>query len=96
MSEVLLSPRAAEEIAAIRRWNEGQLQGLGDEFLEELGQFIEAVSVTPGLHAVVAHDVRRGSLLKFPFTVFYHVRGQQLVVLGVLCNKNVGQLCHTE
>jgi len=94
MIDVVLSPRAADEIEAVRRWNDGQLQGLGDEFIEELGQFFEAASLSPDLHGLVAYDVRRGGLLKFPVSVFYQMRDEQLVVLGVLCNRNVSQLCH--
>lgn len=94
MIDVVLSPRAAEEIEAVRRWNDGQLQGLGDDFIEELGQFLEAASLSPEVHGVVAYDVHRGGLLKFPVSVFYQIREQQLVVLGVLCNRNVSQLSH--
>ena len=53
MTEVHLSPRAAGEVEAIRRWNEGQLQGLGDEFLSELEEFLEAVSVSPRMYSPV-------------------------------------------
>jgi toxin ParE1/3/4 len=88
MSNVLLGPAAAQDIRRIHRWNEDQLQGLGDEFLEELGHFLEATSLTPAVHDAFAPDVRRGRLVKFPFTVFYRIQERQFIVLGVWCNKN--------
>jgi hypothetical protein len=94
MIDVVIGPKAAEEIRAVHRWNEGQLQGLGDELLDELHHFFEAVGAMPDQHEVVAFDVRRGALVKFPYTVYYRVQDRRLIILGVICNKEVVLLNH--
>jgi hypothetical protein len=95
MIDVVIGPKAAEEIRTVHRWNEGQLQGLGDELLDELHQFFESAGAMPDQHEVVAYDVRRGSLVKFPYSVYYRVQNGRLIVLGVICNKEIVQLTNT-
>lgn len=95
MIDVVIGPKAADEIRKIHRWNEGQLQGLGDELLDELNHFFESAGAMPDQHEVIAYDVRRGSMVKFPYSIYYRVQSHSLIVLGVICNKEVVELNNT-
>jgi toxin ParE1/3/4 len=75
----------AEEAA---RWYEGQRDGLGNEFLDELARGLETIETSP--HAFTrlgsprsAREVRRFVLQRFPFKIIYEVRANEVLVLAV-------------
>ena len=72
------------DLASARSWYEEQRGGLGDEFLAAVGATIDAIERFPEIFARVHGDVRRATVGRFPFAVFYSVESTRVVVLAVL------------
>lgn len=83
---VLRRPARAEFDAAID-WYERQQPGLGAEFASQVQVVFDRISATPEMHAVVHRDVRKASVNKFPYLIFYRLRTNKLVVISVFHNK---------
>jgi hypothetical protein len=69
------SARALREIGEAREWYELQSPGLGDEFLTAMELQLKRLEQAPLLYAEIIPRVRRALLPRFPFGLFYAVRG---------------------
>jgi hypothetical protein len=83
-----LCPEADAEIDAAARWYQSQVQGLGEQFLDELVDGLQAIEHHPHrypsyLRAPKGRDVRRHLLKRFPYCIIYEVRAAHLLVLAV-------------
>jgi plasmid stabilization system protein ParE len=78
------SARALREIGEAREWYELQSPGLGDEFLAAMELQLKRLEQAPLLYAEIIPRVRRALLPRFPFGLFYAVRGDLVHVLAVL------------
>lgn len=78
------SPRAVRETGEAREWYETQNPGLGDEFVAALELQIKRLEQAPLLYGEVMPGVCRALLPRFPYGVFYVVRGELVHVLAVL------------
>jgi toxin ParE1/3/4 len=83
---VLRRPARAEFDAAID-WYEKQQPGLGVDFAERVQAVFDRISATPEMHAIVYRDIRKTSVRKFPYLVFYRLRPNRVVVVSVFHNK---------
>ena len=79
---LLVRPAAAADIEEAVAWYEAQRPGLGDEYLEAVGHALAAVRESPRLHGVVHRDVRRIKVRRFPYSVFYRILDQDIIVVG--------------
>jgi toxin ParE1/3/4 len=75
---------ARREIVNVARTYEGQRQGLGGLFLDEIGRIEAHISDGPRLYQIVVGGVRRAVLRRFPFGLFYLDEDQRIVVLACL------------
>jgi plasmid stabilization system protein ParE len=50
---------------------EERLPGKGEEFAEDVYQKVQQISNGPLSHSVIFKDVRKASLSKFPFNIYY-------------------------
>ena len=82
-----IRPEAERDIGGAAAWYEGQREGLGHEFLDEVARTIKLIARTPSLYPLVHRQTRRALLNRFPFAVFYRVDGQQLMVVAVMHAK---------
>ena len=73
---------AQAETEAATAWYEAQRPGLGVEFLAALDEAIEAVRTHPQAYPVVLRDIRRARLPRFPYSLFYRVHDEQLLVIA--------------
>ena len=80
---VVFRRAAKEELEEAAAWYEDRRRGLGEEFLNEIGEAIERAATYPERHPVVFGDVRRTVLRRFPFAVYFRPRDQTLVVLAI-------------
>lgn len=80
--EVLLRPEAEADIGESYRWYEGQVDGLGEEFLRAVDACISLIQRNPSAYAPIHQDVRRALVRKFPFGVFYFVEADRVIVIG--------------
>jgi plasmid stabilization system protein ParE len=78
------SSRALREIGEAQEWYELQNTGLGEEFIAAMELQLKRLEHTPLLYAEVIPGVRRSLLPRFPFGLFYTVRGDTVYILAVL------------
>lgn len=78
------SARALREVGAAHDWYAAQVPGLGNEFLAAIALQIERLMQAPLLYAEVVPGVRRALLPRFPYGLFFAVRGHRVQVLAVL------------
>lgn len=78
------SSRALREIGEAQEWYELQNYGLGEEFIAAMELQLKRLEQAPLLYAEVIPNVRRAFLPRFPYGLFYAVRGNLVHVLAVL------------
>lgn len=84
---MILRPEAEADLADARSWYERQQEGLGGEFLECVGELLEKIELMPELHQIIYHHVRRAQTRRFPFSVYYCIEADEVVVIGVLHSR---------
>jgi plasmid stabilization system protein ParE len=67
-------------------WYEQQAE-LGLEFLDCVADSLTRIAATPESCEIVYEDVRRAVVQRFPYSVFYQVEQQQIVVLAIFHSK---------
>ena len=78
-----LRPRAEADLEDAFRWYEARLPGLGEVFLRSIDACFARIQRHPEAHAEAHPGVRRASLRRFPYGVFYVVREDRIDVLAV-------------
>ena len=80
---VVFRRAAKEEFEDATAWYQERRLGLGEQFVSEINEAIERAVEHPQQYPVVFGDVRRTVSRRFPFAVYFRVRGDMLVVLAV-------------
>ena len=80
------STRALHKIGEAQEWYELQSHGLGEEFIAALELQLKRLEQAPLHYAEVIPNVRRTLLPRFPYGLFYVVRGNLIHILAVLHN----------
>jgi len=78
------SARALREIGEAQEWYELQSPGLGEEFIAAMELQLKRLEQAPLLYAEIIPRVRRALLPRFPYGLFYAVRGNLAHILAVL------------
>lgn len=78
-----LRPRAGADVEDAFLWYETRLPGLGEAFLRSVGACLDAIQRHPEAHPAAYSHVRRASLRRFPYGVFYVIREDRIDVLAV-------------
>ncbi len=74
------------------RFYEGQLEGLGEYFVESLWSDILSLRLYGGIHAI-HHGYHRLLSKRFPYVVYYHVEDDVVRIRAVLdCRRNPDSL----
>jgi toxin ParE1/3/4 len=81
---VIIRPEAKQDIAEGYDWYEGRQEGLGAEFLTAVNELFAQIRETPELYAPEFKAVRRASLDRFPYVIYYRIDGESLEVIAVL------------
>ena len=81
--EVRLRRAAQNEHAAAADWYESQQSGLGAEFVGAVAVALNTIADHPMRYAEVWGDVREAPLARFPYCVYYRMRGARLIVIAV-------------
>lgn len=74
---------AKSEFECAALWYDEKRPGLGEEFIREIDEALAKAAAAPQRHPVVFRDIRRAVARRFPFTVYFRVRSDTLVVLAV-------------
>ena len=78
------SARALREIGEAQEWYELRSPGLGEEFIAAMELQLKRLVQAPLLYAEVIPNVRRALLPRFPYGLFYAVRGDLIHILAML------------
>lgn len=62
---------------------ENERPGLGAEFQSEVQSILEKVLAHPERYPIAARDIRVVPTHRFPYSVYYRVRGSRVVVISV-------------
>jgi plasmid stabilization system protein ParE len=84
---VVLRRKARAEFDAAVDWYERQNAGLGSKFVERVQAVFDRISATPEIHTKVYREVRKALVRRFPYSVYYRIRSDRVVVLAVFHNK---------
>jgi len=82
--EIIIRPEAAVDIEHAFNWFEEKHQGLGVQCLTAVDACLTAIANMPFAYPVVYREVRRALTKKFPYCLFYVVRGDQIIVVACL------------
>ena len=80
---VVFRRAAKEEFEESAAWYEKQRAGLGDEFIHEIEQSLIVAARVPERFSTVFSDVRLTAARRFPYSIYFRVRRNTLVVLAV-------------
>ncbi len=84
---MIIRPEAEADLADAQAWYESQKVGLGDKFLKRVDEVLDSVERMPELYRIIYQGVRRAQTRQFPFTGYYRVETDQVVVIGVLHSR---------
>ncbi len=73
-----------QDLAGAYSWYEEQGSGLGARYLASVDRAFDEMQSHPALFSRVNAEVRRASVFRFPYSVFYRVEPKRIVVLAVL------------
>lgn len=80
---VVFRRAALEDFEEAASWYEGQRAGLGEEFAAEIDAAVERAADDPHRFPIAQGEIRRSVARRFPFSVYYRIRGDRIVVLAV-------------
>ena len=81
---VVYRRKVGRDLADYFSWYNEQRDGLGEEFLAAIDSVFDTVEQYPEIFARIHGEVRRAVPSRFPFSVFYRVESNRVVVLTVL------------
>ncbi len=64
-------------------WYEERRVGLGEEFLEAFYFSAQSLPQNPLLHEIVRDQIRRRLLPRFPYTIYYEIHAEDVIVIGL-------------
>ena len=80
---VLVRDAAEADLEQGRRWYDKQRQGLGDEFLISIAEAFTRLEEDPERYRVLYKSFRRVLLERFPYRIFYQLKGRDVIVFCV-------------
>lgn len=84
---VRYTERAKDDLQIAFQWYESQLRGLGLEFLNCVEAVIKTIQDMPKLYAKHHADFRRALVRRFPFSIFYTIEKEEIVLHAIFDNR---------
>jgi len=81
--KVVFRPAARAEFDGATLWYEDRQAGLGIQFVAEIDRAVDFASKYPDRYPVKRKEIRCIRARRFPYSVFYTVEPQRIVVLAV-------------
>jgi hypothetical protein len=72
------------DVVDAAEWFDEQRPGLGREFVIAVDLAIDTISLNPLGFRVIADDIRRFTVRRFRFLLFYEVSADRLLILGTV------------
>ena len=85
--EIIVRPEAEIEVEEAYRWYESRRSGLGKDFVLEVDACFSAILRNPYSYPVKHKEVRRALLHRFPYSIYYLVEEDSIVVIAVFHAK---------
>lgn len=83
---------ARQEFEEAALWYEEQRAGLGEAFVREIDDAVTRAAAAPTRCPVVFRDIRRAVARRFPYSIYFRLRGNSLVVLAVFHGRRDPQI----
>ncbi len=83
MKPVQFHPTAFKELNAVASYYEGKRSGLGTLFLGEAKKSRDRIAELPGAARKVRESIRRRSIHRFPYSLYYSVEEDEIIVVAV-------------
>jgi plasmid stabilization system protein ParE len=77
-------PGAAHDLADAYAWYEARQVGLGSRFLDHIQTALDRIAERPLMFPVVRRDARRAIVPKFPYSIYFRIRGDDVRILAVV------------
>jgi len=87
MKEVSVLPQAKEQLDEIALWYDSQVPGLGESFVDSFEDSVEHISQFPKAFEVKRHNMRQGSIRRFPYLIIYEEQEDEVVIYSVIHAK---------
>ena len=81
---VLIRSAAERDLDEAGKWYDKQRPGLGDEFLVSIAEAFTRLEQDPQGYRVLYRDFRRILVERFPYRIFYQIKGNNVIVLRIL------------
>jgi plasmid stabilization system protein ParE len=81
---VLFLAAAEADVAEAYVWYHRQRPGMGGEFRGELSATLQRIAEGPEAFQVVHRNTRRAPMRKFPYSVFYRVYPESIIVVACM------------
>ena len=88
MYTIEFKPEVYDDIKVAYDWYESQRVGLGEDFLLTLEESYAKIVRMPKLYQLIYETVRRKLVRRFPYGVFFTLRGDKIIVIAVLHTKS--------
>ena len=86
-ARVIFRPAAEADLQEAYDWYEQREPGLGVEFIRCVDRCLQSIRRHPELYPEVHKNVRQGLVRRFPYSVFYFVGGDTIIVTSVFHAK---------
>lgn len=82
--KLVIRPAVERDLDEAGRWYEARQIGLRRIFLEAVGDTFSLIEENPLLYPAIHLEIRRASIRRFPYGVFYALLGNQIHILAVV------------
>ena len=79
--------RSKDDVELAFAWYEKQRRGLGFEFLDCVEVSLNNILSFPEMYGKIYSSFRRCVVRRFPFSVFYTIEGNEIVIHSVFDNR---------
>jgi len=79
--------RSKDDVELAFRWYEIQRRGLGFEFLDCVEMSLSNILKFPEMHKICYSIFRKCFIRRFPFSIFYTVETEEIVIHSVFDNR---------
>ncbi len=82
--ELIIRPEARTDLLDTFRWYQEQRSGLGFDFKLCVDEVFSKLQKHPSIYKKVYQNIRRAVTRRFPFSVFYIIENNNVIILAVL------------
>lgn len=90
--KIIIRPEAETDLTETYRWYEEKCPDLGLDFLNCVDAAFDTILENPKLYQQVYKNIRRALPRRFPYEIFYIIKNNKIIVLGVLHAKRDPEL----